>query len=73
METIGLCAAQFGSSVSVEAAAGTSRQHLRGMAMYRVRYRNPASAVLAHGVIFDLAVGEGTLTGRDPPDKATAL
>ena len=73
VETIRLCAAQFGSFSSVEEAACTSRQQLRGMATYRIRYQNASSAVMAHGVIFDLAAEEATVTGRVAPDEAAVL
>ena len=73
LETIRLCAAQFGAFESVEDADKNGRQHLRGKVSYRIRYQHASSAVLAHGVVFDLAAGEATVTGRDAPDEAEAL
>ena len=40
---------------------------------YRIRDQNASGAVLAHGVVFDLAAGEATVTSRDAPDEAKAL
>ena len=73
LETIRLCAAQFGAFESVEDADKNGRQHLRGKVSYRIRYQHASNAVLAHGVVFDLAAGEATVTGRDAPDEAEAL
>ena len=73
LETIRLCAAQFGAFESVEDADKNGRQHLQGKVSYRIRYQHTSSAVLAHGVVFDLAAGEATVTGRDAPDEAEAL
>ena len=38
-----------------------------------IRYQHASSAVPAHGVVFDLAAGEDTVTGCDAPDEAKAL
>ena len=38
-----------------------------------IRYQHTSGAVLAHGVVFDLAAGEATVTGLDAPDEAEAL
>ena len=64
METVRLCAAQFGAFHNVEEAAGSSRQHLQGVATYRIKYYNSSSAVMAHEVIFHLASGGATMNGR---------
>ena len=73
LETIRLCAAQFGAFESVQDADKNGRQHLRGKVSYRIRYQHASSTVLAHGVVFHLAAGEATVTGRDAPDEAEAL
>ena len=72
LETIRLCAAQFGVFEGVEDAHKNGRQHLRGKVACRICYQHSSSAVLAHGVAFDLAAGEATVTGCDAPDEAEA-
>ena len=71
-EAVRLCAAEFGAFESVEDANKSGRQHLRGKVAYRIGYQHTSSSFLAHGVVFDLAAREATVTGRDALDEDVA-
>ena len=70
METIRLCAAQFGAFDGVEDAHEKKRQHLRGKVAYRNHYQHASTALMAHDVVFHLADGEASVTRRDAPGEA---